>query len=95
MPGFIQIECCMQAFLLTFLSLEEYKKSETADRSLMNVQVKRKIVPGDTLEMFATLERFSRGIAKGRVESYVDGEQAISFEVTAVVVDEFNKFIPK
>lgn len=94
-PGFIQIECCMQAFLLTFLSLEEYKKSETADRSLMNVQVKRKIIPGDTLEMFATLERFSRGIAKGRVESYVDGEQAISFEVTAVVVDEFNKFIPK
>jgi len=94
-PGFIQIECCMQAFLLTFLSLDEYKRSETADRLLMNVQVKRKIVPGDTLEMFATLDRFSRGVAKGRVESYVNGEQAVSFEVTAVIVDVLDQFKPK
>ena len=85
----------MQSFLLTFLSLEQYKRSETADRLLMNVQLKRKIVPGETLELFANLESFSRGVAKGRVESYVNGEQAISFEVTAVVVDELEKFKPK
>ena len=94
-PGFIQIECCMQSFLLTFLSLEQYKRSETADRLLNNVHVKRKIVPGDTLELFATLDSFRRGVAKGRVESYVNGEQAISFEVTAVVVDELDQFKPK
>lgn len=94
-PGFIQIECCMQAFLLTFLSLDEYKRCETADRVLDNVFVKRKIVPGDTLVLHAKLERFSRGIAKGFVESFVDGEQAVSFEVTAVLVDELNKFKPK
>ena len=29
-PGFIQIECCMQAFLLTFLSLEEYKTEKVS-----------------------------------------------------------------
>jgi len=94
-PGFIQIECCMQSFLLTFLSLDEYKKRETADRLLMNIQLKRKIVPGDTLEMHAYLDSFSRGVAKGHVESYVNGEQAISFEVTAVVVDELDRFKPK
>jgi 3-hydroxyacyl-[acyl-carrier-protein] dehydratase len=94
-PGFIQIECCMQAFLLTFLCLEQYKKRETADRLLMNVQLKRKIVPGETLELFANLESFSRGVAKGRVESFVNGEEAISFEVTAVVVDELDRFKPK
>ena len=94
-PGFLQIETCMQAFLLTFLSLDDYKRRETADRSLMNVQVKRKIIPGETLEIFAFLDRFSRGVAKGRVESYVDGEQAISFEVTAVVVGELDMFKPK
>lgn len=94
-PGFLQIETCMQAFLLTFLSLDDYKRRETADRSLMNVQVKRKIIPGETLEIFAFLDRFSRGVAKGRVESYVDGEQAISFEVTAVVVGELDIFKPK
>jgi 3-hydroxyacyl-[acyl-carrier-protein] dehydratase len=94
-PGFLQIETCMQAFLLTFLSLDDYKKRETADRSLMNVQLKRKIIPGETLEIFAFLDRFSRGVAKGRVESYVDGEQAISFEVTAIVVGELDIFKPK
>tara|TARA_B100001173_G_C16020719_1_gene561964 strand:+ start:1048 stop:2049 length:1002 start_codon:yes stop_codon:yes gene_type:complete len=94
-PGFLQIETCMQAFLLTFLSIDEYKKSETADRTLKNIQVKRKVVPGDTFEMFAFLDRFSRGIAKGRVESYVNGEQALSFEVVAVVVNELDKFRPR
>ena len=75
--------------------MSDYKRKETADRSLMNVQVKRKIVPGETLEIFAFLDRFSRGVAKGRVESYVDGEQAISFDVTAVVVGELDIFKPK
>jgi len=94
-PGFIQIECCMQAFLLTFLSLEQYKRRETADRILNNVHVRRKIVPGESLEMVASLKSFSRGIAKGTVESFVNGEPAISFEVTAVVVDELERFKPK
>lgn len=94
-PGFIQIECCMQAFLLTFLSLDEYKRCETADRVLNNVLVKRKIVPGDTLVLNAKLDRFTRGIAKGFVESFVSGEPAVSFEVTAVLVDELEKFKPK
>lgn len=93
-PGFIQIECCMQSFLLTFLSLDEYKRKETADRLLRNVHLKRKIVPGDCLEMFAYLDSFSRGIAKGHVESFVNGEPAISLEVTVVVVDELEKFKP-
>jgi 3-hydroxyacyl-[acyl-carrier-protein] dehydratase len=94
-PGFIQIECCMQSFLLTFLSLEEYKRSETADRLLNNVQVRRKIIPGDTLVMCANLDSFSRGVAKGHVESFVNGDPAISFDVTAVVVGELDKFKPK
>ena len=85
----------MQAFLLTFLSLEKYKRSETADRVLNNVLVKRKIIPGDTLFLHAKLERFARGIAKGSVASFVNGEQAVSFDVTAVIVDELEKFKPK
>lgn len=94
-PGFIQIECCMQAFLLTFLSLDQYKRSETADRLLNNVQVRRKIVPGDTLVLDARLDSFNRGVAKGHVDSYVGGEPAISFDVTAVIVGELDKFKPK
>lgn len=94
-PGFIQIESCMQAFLLTFLSLDGFKRRETADRLLDNVLVKRQILPGDALEMHATLTSFARGVAKGRVESFVDGDPAVSFDVMAVVVDELDKFKPK
>lgn len=93
-PGFIQIETCMQNFLLTFLSLEEFKRQETADRSLSNVVVRRKVVPGETFEVKAYLDSFKRGVAKGRVESFVNNEPATSFEVIAVVLSEFNKFIP-
>jgi 3-hydroxyacyl-[acyl-carrier-protein] dehydratase len=94
-PGFIQIETCMQAFLLTFLSLDSFKRLETADRSLKNVSVRRKIVPGECLQIFATLDSLVRGIARGKVESFVDGEPAISFEITAVILDEFNKYMPQ
>lgn len=94
-PGFIQIECCIQSFLLTFLSLDQYKRRETTVRMLNNVHLGRKIIPGDVLEMHASLDSFSYGIAKGRVDSYVNGEQAISLEITAVVVDELEKFRPK
>ena len=93
-PGFIQIETCMQNFLLTFLSIEEFKRQETADRSLSNVVLRRKVVPGETLEVKAYLDYFKRGVAKGRVESFVNSEPATSFEVTAVVLSEFNKFMP-
>ena len=94
-PGFIQIESCLQCFLLTFLSLDGYKRRETADRLLNNVLVKRQILPGDTLEIHATLSSFARGVAKGRVESFVDGEAAVSFDVMAVVLTELDKFKPK
>lgn len=85
----------MQAFLLTFLSLDEYKKRETANCFLMNVQVKRKVIPGETLEIFAFLDSFSRGLAKGRVESYVDGEQAMSFELNTELDRQPEIFKPK
>jgi 3-hydroxyacyl-[acyl-carrier-protein] dehydratase len=94
-PGFIQIETCMQAFLLTFLSLDEYKRAETADTLLDNIQLKRKIIPGDTLELKAALSGFKRGIGKGRVESFVNGEPACSFDAVACIPAILEGFRPK
>lgn len=94
-PGFIQIEACMQAFLLTFLSLEDYKRSETADRSLNNIFVRRKIVPGESLVIKAELISFRRGIAKGKVESFIGNEPAMSFETVVAIPSELEKFKPR
>lgn len=94
-PGFIQIEACLQAFIMTMLSLEEYKGLETADRAIDNMKLLRKIVPGDCLKIVTKLDSFNRGIAKGRVESFVNGQPACSFDATAVVLEILAKFTPK
>jgi 3-hydroxyacyl-[acyl-carrier-protein] dehydratase len=93
-PGFIQIEAGLQAILMTFLCNAEYQGLATADRTISNVKLPRKIVPGDILKLDAGLDSFSRGIAKGRVIGTVNGEPSISFEA-AVIIDELAKFTPK
>ena len=94
-PGFIQIESLVQTFLMTFLSFDEYKGKKTSFVSINNVKFKKKIEPGDRLDIYATLESFKRGIAKGHVESFVGDKAACSAEFVVVINDVFNQFMPK
>lgn len=80
---------------MTFLSMEEYSGTTTSTVGMNNVKFKRKIIPGDTLEIIATLDSFRRGIAKGHVESFVNGEAACSLELTVAVNSVLNSFKPK
>ena len=84
-PGFVQTEALTQTFLMTFLSIDEYRGNKTSFVSMNNVKFGRKIEPGDQLEIIATLDFFRRGIAKGHVESFVDGEIAASLELTVAI----------
>ena len=93
-PGFIQIESLVQTFIMTFLCIDENKGMKTNFVSINNVKFKRKIVPGETLTIQATLDYFRRGIAKGRVESHVNGEDACSAEFVVTVPDILNKYKP-
>ena len=58
-----------------------------------NVFVKRKIIPGETLVMHAKLIGLVE-VLLGSVSSFVNGEPAVSFDVTAVVLGELDKFKP-
>ena len=60
-----------------------------------NAKFRRKIVPGETLEINAVLKDFKRGLAKGYAEGYVNKEFACSADFVITVPDIFNKFIPK
>ncbi|WP_038178847.1 3-hydroxyacyl-ACP dehydratase FabZ family protein [Vibrio rhizosphaerae] len=93
-PGFILVECLVQTFIMTFLSKDEYKGSKTNFLDLDGVRFRRKVVPGDTLIINATLESFRRGIAKGVAEGTVNGEFAVSARFTVSVPSVFEKFIP-
>lgn len=94
-PGFVQMEVLVQTFLMTFLTFEEYKGKKTAFVSINNVKFKKKVIPGDRMDIFAVLDSFKRGIAKGRVESFVDNIAACSAEFVIAIPDILDQYKPK
>jgi len=94
-PGFIQVESLVQTFIMSFLSKEELRGKKTNFLGINNVKFKRKIVPGETLTIHATLETFRRGIAIGSAVSFVGDEPACSADFVVAVPDVLDQFKPK
>ena len=94
-PGFIQLEVLVQTFIMTFLSIKEYRNMKTNFLDANNTKFRRKIIPGEKLEINAVLDDFKRGLAKGYAEGYIDGEFACSSEFIITIPDILNKFTPK
>ena len=93
-PGFVQIETMAQVFLMTFLTLPGNKgKKSAAVQS--KARFKMKIIPGMKLDVYAELDSYSRGLAKGRVTGTVNGVFACSLEITASIPDIMTAFTPK
>lgn len=59
-PSSIMLEACSQMMLMTFLTKPEFKKMRTACLKINNVEFKRKIIPGERMDIAATLKS-SRG----------------------------------
>lgn len=93
-PGFVQVEALAQVFLMTFLTLpgNEGKKAAAVNNS---AKFKKKIVPGDKLEIEAELDDYRRGLAKGRSKGYLNGELACEAEYLIAIPDIVNDFKPK
>ncbi len=94
-PGFIQIEVLVQTFIMTFLTLPEYKGMKTNFLDINSVKFRRKIIPGDTLIITADLNSFKRGIAKGVATGYVDDEMAVMAEFIVALPDILSKLSPR
>lgn len=94
-PGFIQVEALTQVFIMTFLTIPEYKGKKTGFVAIKNAKFKRKIIPGDVLETEALLDSFKRGVAKGKAIGYVNGDVACTVELEIVIPDVMNQYIPK
>ena len=93
-PGFVQIETMAQAFLMTFLTLpgNEGKKAAAIQSK---ARFKMKIVPGMRLDLYAELDSYARGVAKGRVRGTINGKEACLLEITAAIPDIMMQFMPK
>jgi 3-hydroxyacyl-[acyl-carrier-protein] dehydratase len=94
-PGFIQIEALTQLFLMTFLTLPGNKGRKTGFVSIDNARFKRKIVPGDRLDIRAELKSYRRGLATGTSTGYVSGELACRADLVIVVPDVLDEFRPR
>lgn len=93
-PGFIQIEALTQLFLMTFLTLPGNKGKKTGFVSIENAQFRKKIIPGNRLDIQAELKSYSRGLAKGTSVGYINGEVACSAELVIAIPDILNEFMP-
>jgi 3-hydroxyacyl-[acyl-carrier-protein] dehydratase len=94
-PGFVLIESLTQMFLMTFLSLPGNAGRKTGFVSIKDGHFKRKVVPGDRLDIVSTLHSYSRGLAKGVSVGHVAGMLACSAELVIVVPDVFSEYLPK
>ena len=94
-PGFVQLESLTQAFIMTFLTKDEFRGKETAFIAIENAKFRRKIIPGETLIISAVLESLKFGIAIGRAEGSVDGEATCSVKLTIAIPEEITKFTPR
>lgn len=93
-PGFIQIEALTQLFLMTFLTLPGNKGKKTGFISVENAKFKRKIIPGERLDIEAELSSYRRGLAKGLSKGYIKGELACSAELVIAIPDVLNQYRP-
>jgi 3-hydroxyacyl-[acyl-carrier-protein] dehydratase len=93
-PGFVQLEALTQMFLMTFLTLEGNKGKKTGFVSVKNATFKRKIIPGDTLEIRAELKSYSRGLAQGTSTGTVGGELACQADLVIAIPDILRRYTP-
>lgn len=94
MPGCLQIEAMAQMLTVAITTVDGmegkvvhgYKHAGTFHREVR---------PGDRLEMDAEILSFRRGLCRGKVTRYVDGEIACELETTIIIPDVFNQFKPQ
>ena len=94
-PGFVIVEAMVQVFLMTFLTIPQYKGERTNFVKIHDVAFRSKITPGDQLALEARLAKFKRGIAHGQVEGQINGNIACEGTFTVAVPSTLNKYKPK
>lgn len=92
-PGFVQMEALTQMFLMTFLTIPGNEGMKTAFLKT-ETTFKKKIIPGNVLEIEAKLDSYRRGLAIGTSTGYVNGELACSAKLTIGIPDIMREFRP-
>jgi 3-hydroxyacyl-[acyl-carrier-protein] dehydratase len=93
LPGVLQLEAMAQLLTVAITTLPGMKGKITHALS-HKVSFHREVVPGDRLELEATVVKWKRGIAKGNAIGKVSNNVACKAEMVITVPDIFKEFLP-
>lgn len=85
MPGVLIIESMAQLGAVLILSIGKYRGRKVYFTSIDNAKFRRKVVPGDTLELFVELLSFRHSIGKGLARAEINGETVCTAELGFVI----------
>ena len=88
MPGVLILEALAQVGAVVLLSLPENRGKIALFGGVKNARFKRKVTPGDVLEMTCTLVRRRGPVGIGSCEATVNGEIACTAELIFAVQQE-------
>ena len=85
MPGVLMIEALAQTGAVAILSVSENKGKTAYFGAINSAKFKRKVVPGDKLELSCEIIRQKGRIGIGKAVASVDGEIAVEAELTFII----------
>ncbi len=92
MPGMLQIEALVQLSALTVLTLPGNKGKIAYLASADHLKFMRKILPGDRLDLEATLHSWKRGVGRCSGKGSVNGKPAFQAEFAIVLPDILSEY---
>ena len=81
MPGVLILEAMAQVGCVALMALPENRGRIALFGGVKNARFRRKVIPGDVLEMECTLTGFRGGIGFGKCTATVNGETACTAEL--------------
>ena len=85
MPGVLMIEALAQVGAVVMLSCPEYKGKTAYFGAINRAKFKRKVVPGDVLMLEVEMIKKKGPIGIGKAVATVEGEVAVSAELTFAI----------
>lgn len=85
MPGVLMIEALAQVSVGAVMTLPQYKGRLALFAGIENVRFKRKVIPGDRLDLYSEIIKVKGPICKTKCVASVDGETAVIAEIMCAI----------
>ncbi|MDE6672149.1 MAG: 3-hydroxyacyl-ACP dehydratase FabZ [Ruminococcus sp.] len=86
-PGVLMVEMLAQAGAVCMLSKPEFKGKIGLFGGIDKAKFRRQVVPGDVLDLEVEIVRQRGPVATCKGLASVDGERAVSCEITCIIAD--------